>query len=70
MRRPLKLAVFVLASSPFWAHAQNVMADRTRLRVAVAQQEQQEVLALRLGRAVKFALFGKTATHTSPCTSP
>ena len=33
------------------------MTDRTRLRVAVAEQEQQDVLAARLGRAVKFALF-------------
>jgi predicted Fe-Mo cluster-binding NifX family protein len=33
------------------------MTDRTRLRVAVAEQEQQDVLAARLGRAVKFGLF-------------
>lgn len=41
----------------FWAYAQNEMTDGTHIRVAVAEEEKEDVLAPRLGRAVKFALF-------------
>lgn len=41
----------------FWAYAQNKMTDGTHIRVAVAEEEKEDVLAPRLGRAVKFALF-------------
>ena len=33
------------------------MTDGTHIRVAVAEEEKEDVLAPRLGRAVKFALF-------------
>jgi uncharacterized protein (DUF58 family) len=33
------------------------MTDGTQIRVAVAEEEKEDVLAPRLGRAVKFALF-------------
>lgn len=40
-----------------WAHAHNMTAIATRMRLAVAEETEENVLAPRLGKALKFALF-------------
>jgi predicted Fe-Mo cluster-binding NifX family protein len=52
-----ELERIVLAGAWFWAYAQNMMAVGTHVRMAVAEEEKEDLLAPRLGRAVKFALF-------------
>jgi predicted Fe-Mo cluster-binding NifX family protein len=49
--------LFVLVGPDFWAYAQNMTDVRTRVRLAVAEEQKEDILAPRLGRALKFALF-------------